>query len=431
MLNKMTQLSPLYTKKVLQNGLTLLTVPIESAASVTMSVFMKVGSRYEEARIAGISHFLEHLHFKGCKRYPTAKQLSEVVDSIGGEFNANTGKEHTQYFIRAAYEHLPLIFEALTCMLQEPLFDEREMNREKGVIIEEINMYKDNPQIHVESLFEESLWPGQPLGSDIAGSAEVIKAITRKDIIDYREKYYEPNNTIIAVSGHFNQEKLEELVHKHWEKIPARKIWNCKPVREKQDAPQFRIQNKTTEQAHMIVGFRGYPYRHKNNYPLRILSTVLGGGMSSRLFLRIRERLGLAYYVGTSFNNYLDTGNFVIQAGLKISSADRAMEVILEELRKVRDDGIRAAELYKAKEYIKGKIALGMEDPQDKLEWYLGQEAFIGRIKTIKQTFEALDKVTLEQVERVAHEMIRNDRLNMALIGPFPDTKKFESKLKV
>src|SRR3990167_5687710 len=212
----MTQLSPMYTKKVLQNGLTLLTVPIESAASVTMSVFMKVGSRYEEARIAGISHFLEHLHFKGCKRYPTAKQLSEVVDSIGGEFNANTGKEHTQYFIRAAYEHLPLIFEALTCMLQEPLFDEREMNREKGVIIEEINMYKDNPQIHVESLFEESLWPGQPLGSDIAGSAEVIKAITRKDIVQYRDKFYQPSNIIIAISGNFDQKQFEDLIEEHW-----------------------------------------------------------------------------------------------------------------------------------------------------------------------------------------------------------------------
>src|SRR3989344_6909610 len=219
-----------YEKKILKNGLTVLMVPIEDASSITMSIFVKAGSRYEEKPINGISHFLEHLHFKGTKKYPTAKKLSETIDGIGGEFNANTGKEHTQYFIRSAYEHLPLVFGVLTDMLQNPLFDEKEMQREKGVIIEEINMYKDNPQIHVESLFEESLWPGQPLGSDIAGSAEVIKAITRKDIIDYREKYYEPNNTIIAVSGHFNQEKLEELVHKHWEKIPARKIWNCKPV---------------------------------------------------------------------------------------------------------------------------------------------------------------------------------------------------------
>ncbi|HYC80052.1 MAG TPA: pitrilysin family protein, partial [Candidatus Binatia bacterium] len=170
----------LYTKKVLPNGLTLLTVPIETAASVTMSVFVKAGSRYEEANLNGISHFLEHLHFKGCKKYATSKKLSEVIDAIGGEMNANTGKEHTQYYVRAAYEHMPLVFNVLTDMMQNPLFDEKEMNREKGVIIEEINMYKDNPQSHVDSLFEELLWPYCSLGRDIAGTPEVIKAITRQ-----------------------------------------------------------------------------------------------------------------------------------------------------------------------------------------------------------------------------------------------------------
>ena len=174
----------MYHKKIFKNGLTLLTVPIPTALSITMSVFVKAGSRYEEARINGISHFLEHLHFKGTKKFPTAKKLSEIVDSIGGEFNANTGKEHTQYFIRAAAEHLPLITEVLTDLVQNPLFDEKEIEREKGVIIEEINMYKDNPQIHIESLFEETMWPNTPLGKDIAGSAEVIRSIKRPAIID-------------------------------------------------------------------------------------------------------------------------------------------------------------------------------------------------------------------------------------------------------
>jgi predicted Zn-dependent peptidase len=417
---------PLYTKKVLHNGLTLLTVPIETSSSITMSVFVKAGSRYEEDKISGISHFLEHLHFKGSKKYPTAKQLSEVVDSIGGEFNANTGKEHTQYFIRAAYEHLPLIFEVLTDMLQHPLFDEREMEREKGVIVEEINMYKDNPQVHIESLFEESLWPDCALGADIAGKAETIRAVKRADILAYRDKFYQPNNMIIAVAGNFSQEKLENLVEQYWEPVPSKRIGNCKPVKERINGPKMKIENKPTEQAHMIVGFQAYPYRHKNNFPLRVLSSILGGGMSSRLFLRVRERLGLAYYVGTSFNNYLDAGNFMVQAGLKVSSAPKALEVILDELRKVRINGIKEQELKKSKEYLKGKIALALEDPHDKLEWYLGQEAFMGRIRTIKQTFEAIDRVTLEQVHKVAHDVIRNERLNLALIGPFTDTKKFE-----
>jgi predicted Zn-dependent peptidase len=420
-----------YEKKILKNGLTLLTVPIEGAASITMSIFVKAGSRYEETRINGISHFLEHLHFKGTKKFPTAKSLSETVDQIGGEFNANTGKEHTQYFIRAAYEHLPLVFDVLTDMLKHPLFDEREMEREKGVIIEEINMYKDNPQIHVESLFEETLWPNQPLGRDIAGSAEVIRSIKRPDILDYRQRFYQPGNMIIAVAGNFDQKQLEDLVGKHWEDVFNKKCGGFKPAVEKQSAPRLAVENKVTEQAHMIVGFGAYAYRHKNNYPLRILSTVLGGGMSSRMFLRIRERLGLAYYVATSFNNYLDTGDFFVQAGLKVSSAPQALEVILDELRKIRDQGITAKELKKSQDYIKGKIALAMEDPHEKLEWYLGQEAFTGRVRTIKQAFEELDKVTIDQVKYVAEDLIQNEGLNMAVVGPFADKSIFEKKLKL
>jgi len=421
----------LYTKKVLPNGLTLLMVPIDTASSVTMSIFIKAGSRYEEKKFNGISHFLEHLHFKGSQKYPTAKKLSEIVDSIGGEFNANTGKEHTQYYIRAAYEHLDLVFEVLTDMLQHPLFAEKEINRERGVIIEEINMYKDNPQFSVDALFEETLWPDQALGRDIPGTPEVINAVTRNEILDYREKFYVPGNMIIAVAGNFDLAKLENLVEKHWSKIANKKFGTYKPAIIDQKQPRVSIQNKKTEQAYLMLGFQAYSYRNKRNPALRIMSAVLGGGMSSRLFLRIRERLGLAYYVNTSFNNYLDAGNFAVSAGLKIQNVNQALDVILEELLKVKKEGISKAELAKAKEYIKGKIALAMEDPHDKLEWYLGQEAFNGRIRTVKQTFEELDKVSLEDVAQVASDIIRPQTLNLALIGPFEDKSKFEKKLKI
>lgn len=427
----MSPITSLYTKKVLPNGLTLLMVPIDTAASITMSIFVKAGSRYEEKKYNGISHFLEHLHFKGSKKFPTAKKLSEVVDSIGGEFNANTGKEHTQYFIRAAYEHLGLVFDVLTDMLQNPLFNEKELEREKGVIIEEINMYKDTPQFAVEALFEETLWPDTPLGRDIAGTAEVIRSIKRKDVIAYREKFYNPGNMIIAVAGQFDQEKLEQLVEKYWMRLPNHKSGMYQAVKVHQKNPRLALQTKKTEQAYMNLGFHGYPYRSKNNYPLRLMSAVLGGGMSSRLFIRIRERLGLAYYVNTSFNNYLDAGNFLVSAGLKVDKTLQAQEIILQELRKARDQGVSKAELAKAKEYIKGKIALAMEDPHDKLEWYLGQEAFMGRVRTIKQTFEELDKVTLDEVMKVAHDVIRNDCLNLAIVGPFEDKSVFEKKLKI
>jgi predicted Zn-dependent peptidase len=421
----------LYTKKVLPNGLTLLMVPVESASSVTMSAFFKVGSRYEEKAQNGISHFLEHLHFKGSKNYPSAKKLTETVDSIGGEFNANTGKEHTQYYIRAAYEHLDLVFDVLTDMLQNPLFYENEIDRERGVIVEEINMYKDNPQFSVESLFEEILWPDQPLGRDIAGSPDVIRKVKRKEILDYRSRFYVPGNIIIAVAGQFDVHKLESLVEKHWSKLPNTKSSNFRPVSINQKQPRVAIQFKKTEQAYLNLGFQGFAYRNRNNVPLRILSAVLGGGMSSRLFLRIRERLGLAYYVHTSFNNYLDAGNFLVSSGLKIQNVPQALDLIVKELRKVRDDGISKAELSKAKEYIKGKIALGMEDPHDKMEWYLWQEAFTGKIRTIKQTFEELDAVTLDQVSKVAKQIIRGENLNLAIVGPFEDKTVFEKKLKI
>lgn len=424
-------LHSLYEKKVLKNGLTLLTVPNEYAASLTMSVFVKAGSRYEEAQINGISHFLEHLHFKGSKKYPTAKKLSEIVDAIGGEFNANTGKEHTQYYIRAAYEHLPLAFNVLTDMVQNPLFDEKELQREKGVIIEEINMYKDNPQFVVENAFEELLWPNCALGRDIAGTPEIIKSITRDNILEYRQRFYQPGNMIIAVGGKFDQVLLEELVEKHWGNLPNNEFGTWEHSKQDQTEPRLKVINKVTEQAHMIVGFIAYPYKSPFNYPLRIMSAVLGGGMSSRLFLRVRERMGLAYYVASSYNNYLDTGNFIIQAGLKVSSAPQALKVILEELKKIRDKGISVAELKKAKDYIKGKVALALEDPHDKMEWYLGQEAFVGKSKTIKQLFEELDNVTQEDVKKVAHDVIKNEKLNLAVIGPFPDKSVFEKNLIV
>lgn len=421
----------LYSKKVLKNGLTLLTVPVETAASVTMSVFVKAGSRYEQKKFNGISHFLEHLHFKGSKKYPTAKKLSEVIDAIGGEFNANTGKEHTQYYIRAAYEHLPLVFDVLTDMVQNPLFDEKELNREKGVIIEEINMYKDYPNVTVESLFEELMWPGCALGRDIIGTPEIIKSITKQDILNYRKSWYQPGNMIIALAGNFKQENLEELVEKHWSKLPNHKFGTYEAGVHKQNKPKLIVQNKVTEQAHMIVGFGAYSYKSKYNYPLRLMSAVLGGGMSSRLFLRIRERMGLAYYVSSSYNNYLDSGSFNIQAGLKVSAGPKALEVILDELRKMRDKGVTPAELKKAKDYIKGKIALAMEDPHDKMEWYLGQEAFLGRTRTIKQMFEELDTITREDVLKVAQDVIHNDNLNLAVIGPYTDQSIFEKKLKL
>ncbi|MGE5298087.1 MAG: M16 family metallopeptidase [Acidobacteriaceae bacterium] len=419
----------LYNKHVLKNGLTVLTVPIDSAASVTMTVLVKAGSRYEKPKENGISHFLEHLHFKGTKLYPTAKKLSEAVDSIGGEFNANTGKEHTQYYIRAAYEHLPLVFNVLTDMIQNPLIESREIEREKGVIIEEINMYRDNPQIQVESLFEENMWPDQALGRDIAGTAEKVRAMTREDIFDYRKRFYQPGNMIVAVAGKFDDKLLNSLIEKNWGGSGIVKDFPFEPGHCRSKKPYTAVQEKATEQAHMMVGFKGFSYKHKHNQAQRILATILGGGMSSRLFIRVRERLGLAYYVSASANNYLDSGSFTVQAGLKVDKAPEALTIILEELKRIAETPVKAPELKKAKEYIKGKIALTLEDPHDKLEWYLGQEAFLGKIRTVRQTFDEIDEVDSGLILATAQEIIRNDCLNLAVIGPYKSKEPFEKRL--
>jgi predicted Zn-dependent peptidase len=422
---------PHYTKKIFKNGLTLLTVPVPTAQSITMSVFVKAGSRYETPALNGISHFLEHLHFKGTKKYPTAKKLSEVVDAIGGEFNANTGKEHTQYYIRAASSHLPLIVDVLTDLIQNPLFDSAEIEREKGVIIEEINMYKDNPQIHVESLFEETMWPKTALGRDIAGQAEVIRSIQRADVINYRKLWYQPANTIIAIAGKFDTKQLEDLIEKSWSKISGPKVGTYTPCVVKQTSPKLAVQNKQTEQAHMMVGFTGFDYNHKQNPEMQLLSTILGGGMSSRLFIQIRERRGLAYYVGASVSNYLDAGNFYVRAGLKVASAPEALEVILSELVKISHQGVKAQELTKAKEYVKGKTVLAMEDSHGKLDWYLTHVAFMNQIETPEEAFAKLDRVTPDQIQDLAGKIFKQSSLTAAVIGPFPDKSIFEKKLKL
>ncbi|MDO8664111.1 MAG: pitrilysin family protein [Candidatus Liptonbacteria bacterium] len=421
----------MYNKKVFKNGLTLLTVPIPTASSIIMSVFVKAGSRYEEKRVNGISHFLEHLHFKGTKKYPTAKKLSEVIDSIGGEFNANTGKEHTQYYIRAASEQLPLIHEVLTDLVQNPLFDAKEIEREKGVIIEEINMYKDNPQIHIESLFEETMWPKSPLGWDIAGQAEVIRKMKRSDILDYRQKWYEPSNIIIAIAGKFDQQKLEDMIEKSWGKLSGSKVSSILPANDKQSGSLLSVENKASEQAHMMVGFKALDYNHKKNSALQLLSTVLGGGMSSRLFIEIRERRGLAYYVGSSLNNYLDAGNFYVRAGLKVSSAPEALELILSEVMKISRQAVSPKELKKAKEYVKGKTVLAMEDPHGTLDWYLTQIAFMKKIEMPKEAFAKIDAVTADEVQDLARQLFMKNNLTASVIGPFADKSVFEKKLRL
>lgn len=408
----------MYKKTVLKNGLTILLVPIPSAKSVLVDVFVKVGSRQEEKRVNGISHFLEHLFFKGSQRYPTAQDLSHALDAIGAEYNANTGKEHTQYYIKAAKKHFRFIFEVLTDVLQNPMFAPQEIEREKGVVIEEINMYEDTPMRHVEDLLEEAMWPNQPLGRNIAGTKKVIRAIAPQDIKGYVKTYYQPKNIILAVTGSFSEKLLRDLINLHWAKLPVRKSPKFKRAISLQKQPYLTRQVKKTEQCHLAIGFRSYHHNHPNYIPQIILGTILGGGMSSRLFTEIRERRGLAYYVKASTSNYQDTGNFVIQAGLRVNALSEAISIVFRELRKIRQDEVSARELLKAKEYLKGTLTLSLEESDARLSWYLEQVAFRRKVLEPEQAYAAIDRVSSRDIRRVARDIFLPKKLSSAVIGP-------------
>lgn len=408
----------MYKVSKLKNGLTVLKVPIRGARSVIVDMFVKAGSRNEEKNINGISHFLEHLFFKGSKRFPTAHALSHALDAIGAEYNANTGKEHTQYYIKAAKKHLKFIFETLIDVVQNPIFAPEEIEREKGVIVEEINMYEDTPIRDVDDKLESLMWPRHPLGRNIAGTKAVVKGISRPEIINYKSRYYQPGNMILSVGGAYQEKLLDDLVRRYWSKQTARRVPKWQRAASWQRRPVFKLFQKPTEQYHLSLGFRSYDYNHKRNSALLVLSVLLGGGMSSRLFIEVRERRGLAYYVKAEAASYQDTGNFVIKAGVRSGAFTEAVGVIIKELHKIKQEPLSEAELNKAKEYLKGTLTLALEDSEALLGWYLSQVAFRKKILTPEAAFEELSQVSAADVQAVARDILRSSKLNLAVIGP-------------
>ena len=425
-----------YNKKVLSNGLTVIEVPSHDAESVVVDFFVKTGSRSETLKENGISHFLEHFLFKGSKKYPSAMAISSLIDSIGGEMNANTGKEHTQFYIKAASQHLPLIFEVLTDMIQNPLLDSEELEKEKDVIVEEINMYKDMPMAEIENVLESTMWPKDALGRDIAGTKETVTKFTREMFADYIGRHYRTPNMILGVSGKYDARKLDNLIKKYWIHHPMVTIAqrngdHWQKVRDKQVAPRLKPQFKQTEQSHLSLGFKGFAYGDKRNAAQSVLSAILGGGMSSRLFTEVREKRGLCYYVRASGGAYQDTGVFNIGAGVQIGKIEEAIQVIIGELKKIKDVPVGAEELKKAKEYIKGKSILALEDNQVRLDWFLERAAFYKNISTPDEAFKKIDSVTASDIQKVARDLFQNKNMTLAIIGPYKNEKQFKKLLDV
>lgn len=414
-----------YYKRILKNGLTIIEVPSNDAESVVVDFFVKTGSRSETAKENGISHFLEHFLFKGTEKYPSTMDITELIDGIGGEMNANTGKEHTQYFIKSRHTHLQAIFEVLTDMIQNPLLDKEELEREKGVIVEEINMYRDTPRINVGNVLEEVMWQGDPLGRDIAGTPEVVKKFTQNMFKSYMERNYQPGNMLLGISGKYDRAAFNRLVTKYWSKVPAKKWQKWPKAKDSQKSPRVKVEYKDTQQAHFNLGFKGYDINDKRNAAASVLAAILGGGMSSRLFSEIRERRGLAYYVRAGNSQYQDTGVFDISAGIRVSNIEEAINVTLEVLKDIKSIPVTERELGKAKAYIKGRTTLYLEDNQARLDWFLEQAAFKKTIKTPAEVFAEIENVTAKQVRDVADELFHPTKTSLAIIGPFKSDKQF------
>jgi predicted Zn-dependent peptidase len=414
----------------LPNGLTIIQVPASDAESVVVDIFVKTGSRSETFQESGISHFLEHFLFKGTKKFPSTMAITELVDGIGGEMNANTGKEHTQYYIKAHSDHFPLILEILTDMIQQPLLDSGELEKEKGVIVEELNMYKDMPMAEIDNILEAAMWPGTSLGRNIIGTKQTVTKFTQAMFLDYLKRHYQPQNMILGVSGKYEPKQVNQLIKKRWLAVKKQPFHGWDKARDGQKRPRFVLEYKDTEQAHLSFGFKGIDFKDKNNPAATILGTVLGGGMSSRLFYEIRERRGLAYYVRSSSSNYQDTGGFHIGAGVQVDKTQEAISVILEEIEKIKSMPVGDKELAKAKAYIKGRTTLALEDNQARLDWFIEQEAFHNKIQQPAELFADIDKVTPRAVQKMAQYLFRPAKMNLAVIGPYKSDKSFKKLLK-
>jgi len=420
----------LYQKTVLENGLRVITSSMAHTRSVCISIFVGTGSRYERTEEAGTSHFIEHLCFKGTDKRATAKEISEAIEGVGGMLNGGTDKEITVYWCKVARPHFSLALDVLVDMLRNSKFDGQSMEKERRVIIEELNMSMDSPPQRVNLLIDEVLWPDQPLGHDVAGSKETVSALSRQTLLDYRAHQYVPNNAVVSVAGDISHEEvLASLISASgdWHQGVPQPWFSAQ---DSQETPRLCLERRDTEQAHLCLALRGLSYLHPDRFNLDLLNVILGEGMSSRLFLEIRERQGLAYDIHSYADHFLDSGAVTIYAGVDLKRIDSAIEAILAELRRLKDE-VPEAELTKAKELTKGRLMLRMEDTRSVSGWMGGQEVLTGRILTVDDVVSIIDAITIPDLGRVAQALFTTEKLNLAIVGPFPSAERFQCLLQL
>ncbi|MCK9186232.1 insulinase family protein [Candidatus Gracilibacteria bacterium] len=415
----------MYKKNKLENGLRIITNKILGTQSATVLVLVGAGSRYEKIEQRGLSHFLEHMFFKGAKKYENTKQVSEAIDSVGGEFNAFTGKEYAGYYVKVGVENIEIACDVLSDMMIHSTFKQEEIEKERGVILEEYNMYQDTPMYQIGWDFERLVFGDQPLGWDQIGTKEVIGRVMNKDFVDYKKQLYTPENTVIAVVGNIDEEKILEMVKKYFVLENAKKAFEFAPAVLIEGEKVF-LREKKTEQAHVAIGFPGYAETHKDHWALKVLSVILGGNMSSRMFLGVREAKGLAYYIHTTTDDYMDGGAIVTNAGVDLKRIDDAVKGIIEEYRKLRDEGVLEDELKKAKSFVKGKMVLNLEDSEEYAHLLAKYALLHGEAKSPEEIAKAVEAVTIDDVMRVARDLFKAEKMKIAAIGPYDDKSRFE-----
>jgi predicted Zn-dependent peptidase len=421
----------MYTLENLPNKTKLLLAPVAGTEAVTVLVLVKVGSRYEPAKINGISHFIEHLLFKGTTKRPTSLDISKELDGVGAEFNAFTSKDHTGYYVKVEHQEVELALDVISDILYNSLFSAEEIEKERGVIIEEINMYEDNPLMNVDNVFEEAVFSGSPLARRISGAKENIKSISRKEIIDYFQKNYQADNVLVAIGGKFNTAQIKKLISQYFNQ-PARsaKKNSFAKFNVQQQEPKINLISKETEQVHIALGYPAYKITDPKIFPLSLMSIILGGNMSSRLFLEVREKLGAAYYIRSGISPYEDTGALVVYAGLDKAKIGLALKIILKELKKLTDYSVSQEELTRAKDFSKGKMILALEDSAHFVSWLATQQLLKNKIETLDQYLKKIDQVTGSQIQAAAREVIKQSKFNLGVIGPYQDKKYFLKIIK-
>jgi len=421
----------MFKKTTLKNGLRIIIVPQKSTRAVTVLVLVATGSKYEEKKINGISHLLEHLLFKGTKKRPDKISIAEPLDRAGGIYNAFTGEEYTGYFAKVDSKHFDLALDIISDIYLNSKLNPKEIQREKGVIIEEINMYYDQPSSYVQTMWNKVLYGDQPAGRDIAGTKEGVLKISRQQLLDYMKTQYTASNTVVCIAGNISgNSQILKKVKKYFSQIKSKKTIKKSPVIEKQKKPECLLKNKGTDQTHLCLGVRGYNLFHPQRYAMELLALILGGMMSSRLFVKIRDEMGLAYYIKTSASSDPDIGCLVTQAGVDNKRVEKAISAILKEYKKISQE-VPAKELKKAKDNLKGKMSLLLETSDAKATFYGIQEILERKILTTKEIYAKINKVSANDVLKVSRDIFQSQKLNLALIGPFKDKEKFEKLLKL